>query len=396
MQLYLLALNPTDSVSDGYLPAATALGLDVTILSDDPEPHQARHPGVDAVRCDVRDPETVIAAIAAGPAPAAVFTNSDHLQTPAAIAAAYFGLPGKDWRATLRVNNKAEMRRRLDAAGLGGVWSAELGPLQDPATLADLAVPLPCVVKPREGVASEDVYLVHDVEELVLRGKHIRERRPGVPLLVEEYLPGQLFTVETLGDGRRRHVLGGFRTTLTAPPQFIELRHTFVGAHPPHILGQVCDQLDALGVGFGACHTEFVVDQGRARLIEVNYRTIGDQCDLALRDVVGIDLFEHVLRTHLGEPLAADLGLRTGFGARVDHVCAADSGTLHAAPAALTHVVDGVDLTYRPLRAIGSHHRLTLTNRDYVGVLRTVGPDSATVDRVADHFLTEQRWEVHP
>ncbi|WP_280339195.1 ATP-grasp domain-containing protein [Nocardia neocaledoniensis] len=394
MQLYLLALNPTDSVSDGYLPAAAALGLDVTILTDDPEPHRRRHPGVAAIPCDVRAPEAVIAAIAAGPAPAAIFTNSDHLQTPAAVAAAYFGLPGKDWRTTLRVNNKAEMRRALAAAGLGGVWSAELGPLQDPASLATLDAPMPCVIKPREGVASEDVYLVTDIEELVLRGKHIRQRRPRVPLLIEEFLPGQLCTVETLGDGRRRRVLGGFRTTLTPPPLFIEVRHTFVAAHPRAVLAQVTDQLDALGVGFGACHTEFVVEQGRARLIEVNYRTIGDQCDLTLRDILGIDLFEQVLRVHLGEPLADGQEGRTGTGGRVDHIRATDSGVLRAAPGPRTEVVDGVDLTYRPLREIGSRHQLTHTNRDYLGVLRTVGPDAAAVDRVADRFLAAQHWDV--
>ncbi|WP_280298235.1 ATP-grasp domain-containing protein [Nocardia neocaledoniensis] len=395
MQLYLLALNPTDAVSDGYLPAAAALGLDVTILTDDPEPHRRRHPGVSAVSCDVRAPEAVIAAIAAGPAPAAIFTNSDHLQTPAAMAAAYFGLPGKDWRATLRVNNKAEMRRALTAAGLGAVWSAELGATHDPASLAVLDVPMPCVIKPREGVASEDVHLVTDIEELVLCGTHIRQRRPGVPLLIEEFLPGQLCTLETLGDGLRRHALGGFRTTLTSPPHFIELRHTFVAEHPPEVLAQVTDQLDALGIGFGACHTEFVVDQGRVRLIEVNYRTIGDQCDLTLRDILGIDLFGHVLRTHLGQPLPETLGARTGVGGRIDHIRATTSGVLRAAPGPRTETVDGVALTYRPLRAVGSAHQLAFTNRDYLGVLRTVGPgDDGAIDRVAERFLAEQHWDV--
>lgn len=36
MRMYLLALNPTDSVTEGFLPAAARLGLDVTILTDQP------------------------------------------------------------------------------------------------------------------------------------------------------------------------------------------------------------------------------------------------------------------------------------------------------------------------------------------------------------------------
>ena len=37
MRLYLLALNPTDSVTEGFLPAAARLGLDVTVLTDQPD-----------------------------------------------------------------------------------------------------------------------------------------------------------------------------------------------------------------------------------------------------------------------------------------------------------------------------------------------------------------------
>ncbi|WP_069159988.1 ATP-grasp domain-containing protein [Nocardia altamirensis] len=394
MRLYLLALNPTDSVSDGYLPAAAALGLDVTILTDQPAAHRLRHPDIPAVRCDVRNVEAVIATIAGLPDPDAIFSNSDHLQTTAALAAAYFELPGKDWRVTLRAKNKAQMRRHLAAAGLDTVWSTELTPHQDPAELAALDVPFPCVVKPREGVASENVVMVERPDDLILCCKQIRERVPDVTLVVEEYLIGDLHTLETLGDGIQRTVLGGFRTTLSAPPHFIELRHTFTPAHPESVTTQVLTQLDALGVGFGACHTEFVVHDDRARLIEVNYRSIGDQCDLMLQQLLGIALFERILRTYLGEQLPDDLGLRTDGAGRIDHICASGSGTLTSRPEAVDTVVDGVGLTYRPLRTLGVQQALSHTNRDYVGVLRAIGTDTAAVDRVAEQFLAAQRWEI--
>lgn len=166
--------------------------------------------------------------------------------------------------------------------------------------LAGLDVPYPCVVKPREGVASEDVVLVEDPEDLVLRCKQIQARRADAALVVEEYLTGELCTLETLGDGRTRHVLGGFHTDVSPPPYFVEQGLTFVAAHPEPLVGQVLAQLDALGIGFGACHTEFMVDEGRARIIEVNYRAIGDQCDLLLAQLLDIPLFEYILRTHPG------------------------------------------------------------------------------------------------
>jgi biotin carboxylase len=396
MRLYLLACNPTDSVSQGFLPAAAVLGLDVVILTDQPEPHRLRHPGIQAVRCDVRAVDAVVATIAGLLPPAAIFSNSDHLQAPAALAAAYFGLPGKDWRTALRVKNKAEMRRRIAAAGLDTVWSHELSPSVDPATLAELDVPFPCVIKPREGVASEDVVLAADSADLVLRGKEIRQRRPGAALVVEEFLQGELHTLETLGDGTRCHVLGGFKTTLSPPPNFIELRLDFVPSYPESILAQVLAQLDALGVGFGVCHTEFVVHEGRARLIEVNYRAIGDQCDLLLERLLGIPLFERILRIHLGESLPIDSGVQCEAVGRVDYLCATESGTLTAAPESTDTSDGGVTLIYRQLREIGRWQQLSGTNRDYIGVLRSIGPDSAAVNCAAEQLLSAQRWEINP
>ncbi|MEE4594568.1 ATP-grasp domain-containing protein [Streptomyces sp. DSM 41524] len=417
-RLHLLALNPTDSVTEGFLPAAARLGLAVTLLTDQPEAHERAYgrreereereedgaaphpfPALDIVPCDVRDYAEVISRIAAdGSRPRAVFTNSDHLQAQAALAAQYFGLPGKDWRAALRTKNKAELRRALAAAGpdvADPVWSAELATGQDPATLAGLDAPYPCVLKPREGVASEDVVLVADADELVRRCAEIRERRPGAALVVEEFLDGELRTLETLGDGRTLHVLGAFRTELSPPPHFIEERLHLLPAPPsqPHT-DQVLAQLRALGVGFGVCHTEYVVQGDRARLIEVNYRAIGDQCDLVLAELLGIPLFEYILRTHMGEPLPDDLGARTDGRVRMEYVMADRAGRLASAPPAGVTERDGVRLDYRPLRGIGEEHPLHRTNRDFLGVLRATGTDQARIDAAVARFLAAHRWEI--
>lgn len=398
MRLYVLARNPTDSVTEGFLPAAHGLGLDVTLLTDQPDAHRLREKpdSLEILECDVRDFRAVISRVSAHHSPDGIFTNSDHLQTQAALAADYFGLAGKDWRAALRTKDKAQMRRHLAAAGADSVWSAELSPGQDPAELTALDVPFPCVVKPREGVASEDVVLAEGPGQLVRRCAEIQERRPGAALVVEEYLAGELCTLETLGDGRVRHVLGGFRTEVSPPPHFIEERMTFVPAHPEPVVAQVLAQLDVLGVGFGACHTEFVVAEGRARLIEVNYRAIGDQCDLLLAQLLDIPLFEHILRTHLDEPLPSDLGARTDGRARLDYPCARRAGTLTAAPRATEVTTAGVRLTYRPLRDVGERHELHGTNRDFLGVVRATGTDQAAVDRAVADFLAAHHWEITP
>lgn len=407
MRLYLLALNPTDSVTQGFLPAAARLGLDVTVLTDHADPHRLAYrqheqlaslPGtLEVLECDVRDFREVVGVISRHHAPAAVFSNSDHLQTQTALAAGYFGLPAKDWKATLRAKNKGELRRHLAAAGLDAVRSVELDPGRDPAVLAAADLPFPVVVKPREGVASEDVSLVADLAGLQARCKEIQHRRPGAALVVEEFLDGQLCTLETLGDGRTRHVLGGFRTRLSPPPDFIEEVLEFVPAHPEPVVAQVLAQLDAIGVGLGVCHTEFVVQpDGRARIIEVNYRAIGDQCDLMLAEILDIPLFEHILAVHLGRPLPADLGARTDRRARNEVVCADRAGTLTAAPGPYDEERDGVRLAYRPLRPLGERHEHYRTNRDYLGVIWAIGVGQEAVDAAVARFVAANTWEITP
>ncbi|NUT41800.1 MAG: siderophore biosynthesis protein [Thermoactinospora sp.] len=374
MRLYLTALKPTDSVTHGFLPAAEALGCEVTVLTDRPE----QHPG--AVRCDVRDPRALIDAIEHLGRPDAIFSNSDHLQTETALAAAYFGLPGKDWRACLAAKNKFLMRRAL--AGVEQVFSLRLAP-GDPVPDG---LPYPLVVKPREGVASEDVELADGPGGV----EAVRRRRAGEAVVLEEYLPGPLYTLETLGDPDGITVLGGFRTTLGALPYFVEERLDWTPPPPEH--NHVLDALRVLGVGFGACHTEYVITPYGPRIIEVNYRVIGDHCDFLLADLLGVPLFEHILRVHLGERVP-ELPASGGYGTAVS-IVAERSGVITAAPGEVSAHDGEVRLWHRPLRREGDKVEQTHTNRDYLGVVRAVGPSREAVERAVAAFRAAHPWVI--
>ncbi|GAA0417818.1 carboxylate--amine ligase [Streptomyces luteireticuli] len=402
--MHLLALTPTDSLTEGYLPAAARLGLDVMLLTDAPDAHRRAYercggnagnawPRIDIVPCEVRDFREVIARIAAhNRRPEAVFTNSDHLQVQAALAADWFGLPGKDWRAALRTKNKAHMRRALAESGLEALWSAELS---SPGEAESIRPPFPCVVKPREGVAGEDVGLVEDGGRLLRHCREVWARRPGLPLVVEEYLPGPVHTLETLGDGHALHILGSFHEVGVAPPHFVLLRGDLLPETPRPHTEQVVERLRALGVGFGSCHTEFVIQGDRARVIEVNYRSIGDHADLGLADALSIPLFEHILRTHLGRPLPACLGARTARRAlRIEAVLAERGGRLKAAPGPVEYERDEVRLVYRPMREVGEERLLHHSDRDQLGIVRATGPDQDRIGRVVAAFRAEHHWEL--
>ncbi|WP_198168452.1 ATP-grasp domain-containing protein [Herbidospora yilanensis] len=374
LRLYLTTLNPTDSVTRGFLPAAKALGWEVTILTDRPE----SYPGHETIPADVHDPRTVIDVIARHHRPDVIFSNSDHLQVETALAADYFGLPGKDWRACLTTKNKALTRRAL-----GDVRAARVVPGEPPPEVG-----YPVVVKPREGVASEDVVLVRD--DLGAAARDIWTRRPGAVLVAEEYLEGPLMTLETLGDGVTTRVLGGFHTTLGPLPHFVEERLDW----SPELAGadEVLARLEAMGVGFGACHTEYVLTGKGPRIVEVNYRVIGDNCDLLLADHLDVPLFEWILRVHAGEP--APEAPRPGGHAAAISVLATRPGTIMKAPKELTGAHEDVRLWHLPLKEAGQPVSVTHTNRDYLALLRAIGPTRDAVDTAAKAFLDAHPWVV--
>ena len=391
MRLCLVAAKPTDAVIYGFLPAAARLGLEVFLLTDQPDGHAGLPARITG--CDVHDARTLIGGIAGLPRLDAVFSNSDHLQAQTALAADYFGLPGKDWRSCLRAKNKPLMRRRLAETGAEKVIAVEIAPGDEPPP----GLPYPLVLKPAEGVASEDVTLVRSPDELAERCAEFFGRRPGEKLVAEEYLPGTLRTLETIGDGRNTWVLGGFLTTVSALPWFIEERLTWDPLPPGEEVNHVRRALGDLGVSFGACHTEFICDgQGGARLVEVNDRLIGDHDEFLMAELLHDDLFERVLRVHLGERLPAGPPPVGPGHAVADYIIAERAGILRTAPPGgpLDGAEPGVSLGYWPLRQPGDHLTETHSNRDYLGVITASGPDRVAVERSVMAARAACRWDI--
>ena len=403
MRLCLVAAKPTDAVTYGFLPAAVRLGLEVFLLTDQPDGHASvlaragtGHEAQPRITgCDVHDARALIGGIAGLPRLDAVFSNSDHLQAQTALAADYFGLPGKDWRSCLRAKNKPLMRGRLAETGAEKVIAVEIAPGDAPPP----GLPYPLVLKPAEGVASEDVTLVGSPDELAERCAEFSGRRPGEKLVAEEYLPGTLRTLETIGDGRNTWVLGGFLTTVSALPWFIEERLTWDPLLPGEEVDHVRLALGDLGVSFGACHSEFICDgQGGARLVEVNDRLIGDHDEFLMAELLHDDLFERVLRVHLGERLPAGPPPVGPGHAVADYIIAERAGILRTAPPGgpLEGAEPGVSLGYWPLRQRGDHITVTHSNRDYLGVIIASGPDRAAVERSVMAARAACRWDIGP
>jgi len=394
--IVVLSHVATHAVCEGFLPAAQRRGQPLLVVTDHAQEHW-RHlaeadlaiDGLEILECDVFNPMAVIELLHAhGLRPRAVFSNSDHLQTSCALVAQAFGCPGKDWLVCHAAKNKAEMRERLKRLGLPGPWFQVL----TPGMVLPEDAPFPLVAKPREGVASLDVQLCRDAAELAAYCAAFWQRQPNRALLLEGYLEGPLFTLETLGDGQSLQAIGGFDVSLSPPPHFVELEARWNGPLTSACRSAALAQVAAFGVNFGVCHSEFILTAEGPVLVEINYRSIGDGREFLLDRLLPQGWFERILALHLGEPLADNLG--GGGEALVHYLVAPRSGRLRQASSSFRDESEGYWTDYCALREVGEEIRLSNSNKDYLGVLRLIAPDEAALQARLCAARSDLRWEL--
>ncbi|MBX3172212.1 MAG: siderophore biosynthesis protein [Candidatus Eremiobacteraeota bacterium] len=370
----------TPAIREGFLPAAQSLGREVILLTDRPEDYQTYPQRV--LACDVFNPMAVLDCITQHNLPVeAVFSNSDHLQTQTAWIGQFFGVPHKSVRACYLAKNKSLMRQELARLGLESIWFRHFHSLEE--LKAAEQIPFPCVAKPIKGVASIDVKYLEDSRQLLeFAGTFYSKQRQ--PLLLEEYLPGAIYSVETLSG----HLLGGFTCTLTELPYFIE-----TGARwgvPAAGAAYVMRALEAVGATFGACHTELVMTTAGPRIIEINYRSIGDQSDFMLDNLSGGSYFQNVLRTALGETIQPPV-IDAELHSVAHYLFAERAGQLSQAPDGFVTEREGCAVHYVPTKKARDVVDLTHSNKDYLGMLHVTGPGRQRVEELLERELQSLR-----
>lgn len=372
-----------NAVIKGFIPAAKALGYDVLLLTDHGKSHAALlDQQVNIAECDVFNPLAILDTLTAmGLSPVALFSNSDHLQTATAIAASALNLPGKNWQICYAAKEKLRMRQRLQKLGLPSTWSMQWLP----GSSIEQNWPYPLVVKPSQGVASMDVSRVDDADSL----QHlINQSARHESLLLESFIEGELFTLETLGDGKDLIAVGGFDVELAEPPFFIEKQARWCGKHAQQWETQALEQVRQFGVGFGVCHSEFIATDNGPVLVEINYRSIGDGREFLLDRLLPQGWFSPILQLHLA------LGLPQiqphTEQALVHYLIAERNGVLKQAP--VIPELDGIH--YQPLKQTGDNIQLTHSNKDYLGVLYLQAANDETLRSLSQGTLAQLEWEI--
>ncbi|MBD5216861.1 MAG: ATP-grasp domain-containing protein [Bacteroidales bacterium] len=161
----------------------------------------------------------------------------------------------------------------------------------------------PCVVKPVKGASKKGVSFCNNDEEFT---SAIEYAGNDSKILVEEYIQGREFSVETLSYHGKHDIVQITDKQSSGPPHFVELAHhqpsTISGEYKSKIRECVRRILDKVKFQNGATHIEMKLDEitGELYLIEINCRGGGDHisdtlvslstnCDY-IREIINISL----------------------------------------------------------------------------------------------------------
>jgi biotin carboxylase len=273
-----------------------------------------QHTRIIAVRHDAPDEEWVALARAAHElhpfTRIATFGETD--QDRCAVIGEALGITTHSPQTVELVHDKHAMRVRLRETGVDTTASAEVADLDALSAFVGEHGFL-CVVKPVAGAGSAGVAVVRHDNELASAFERASGRFDGVPdagVLVEQFHEGPQFSVEAFSELGEHQVVSITRK-FSDPTTFVELGHVASADLSSEEQAEVYDYvervLDALGVEFGATHTEIVLSEAGPRIIETHVRQGGDEIPALTFDATGVDLAECVVRQTVGEKVLPDI-----------------------------------------------------------------------------------------
>lgn len=220
-----------------------------------------------------------------------------------AKVAAKLGLVANPVDAVARSTNKHLMRETFEACGDPSPRSREVRGVEEAESL-DLEFPV--IVKPTDRSGSRGITRLDGPEGLAEAVSEALDVSFEKAALVEEFVPGQEYSVEYVSWRGSHTFLALTKKYTTGAPGFIETGHIEPAPEPPEtydkVRSVVSHALTSLGVQYGASHSEVkVTPEGDVKIIEIGSRMGGDCIGSSLVPLsTGVDFVGAVVDVALG------------------------------------------------------------------------------------------------
>lgn len=163
----------------------------------------------------------------------------------------------------------------------------------------------PLIVKPVDRSGSRGVTKIMDVSELDAAIKRAYDESISKEVVIEEFILGQEISIEMISWKGKHHFLASTDKVTTGSPYFVEIEQHQPSHFSEEIINnavQLVDRaLSALGVEFGASHSELLVTaENDIYIVEIGARMGGDNIGSDLVQLsTGFDFVESVINVAL-------------------------------------------------------------------------------------------------
>ncbi|WP_103502750.1 MULTISPECIES: ATP-grasp domain-containing protein [unclassified Streptomyces] len=302
------------SPSPAVVRAVRAVGARSLVLAadlTDPAVREAALSADDAIAVDWTDHPRLLGVLShfadsplrgANRPRAAVFGFGETSALAAARANEALGLPGNPHAAVAYLTDKAALRDRVNQLAATPVRFERC---DRAAALVPAAerVGFPCVVKPRTGSGGQEVHKLHDAAEAHTLA---RQLAPEPAFIVEEYLDGPEYCVETHSARGKHTVLAVARKHTTGAPECGDIGYELPADLGKRALSKIHKlveaTLNAAGQRSGPSHTEVVLTERGPALIESHAHPGVDRISELLTLATGVDRYQLAIATTLDLP----------------------------------------------------------------------------------------------
>ena len=220
------------------------------------------------------------------------------------------GLPGPSYISAQISNNKHFMRERMKQAGMLIPKCFCIHSLEELMNeICELSFPI--VIKPTDVSGSIGVMYVESQKELMASCRKALELSNNREVILEEYLVGKEYSVETLSQNGIHNVIAVTQKNLTDLPYFVEQGHIIPADITEKEYKEIKDYvgrfLSVCSIDNSASHTELRMTKNGPVIIETGARIGGDQITADLVPLAtGISMHENIARIALGLKLNID------------------------------------------------------------------------------------------
>lgn len=210
--------------------------------------------------------------------PTGVLTAGSDLAMPTvAYICEALNLRCNSYEVALRCTDKYQMRKTMMESGIDTPFFM----LADERTdFSNKEIPYPVIVKPSDSSGSRGIHYVTNKSQLHDAIKTSVSFSISKTAIIEQFISGNEYSCECVSYKGKHHFLAFTKKFTTGAPNYIETGHIQPDDIPlqykEKIINTIFKALDALGIEYGASHTEFKVDSnGTMGIIEIGGRMGG-------------------------------------------------------------------------------------------------------------------------